>query len=290
MKLLPLLLLASSLLSTTAFAANDPRIREIGYNPRTVTTLRGCAGYQSTLAFAPGEQIENVALGNASVWQAVPNKRSDLLFLKPLLHAGHTNMAVVTDRRRYAFDLIAGDGAACRAGHATYDLQFTYPPDPAPLLAPVAAAAVSLPPPPPSPDADMPAPGQRNAAYSFTGTSTNVPMRVFDDGHSTWMRWADNSATPAVYSLGPDRPDRSETLLNYTVKGDYLVVDGISPAFVLRRGRAVAVLYNDAYQQPRLDADAPRPRNAKESKDRHQRRLAALDAAVAPSSNAKVAP
>jgi len=285
MKVLPLLL-ASSLLCTAAFAANDPRIREIGYNPRTVTTLHGCAGYQSTIAFGPGEQIENVALGDASVWQAVPNKRSDLLFLKPLLHAGHTNMAVVTDRRRYAFDLVAGDGTACRAGHVTYDLQFTYPPDPAPLLAPVEAAAPS-PPPPPSPDADMPAPAQRNTAYSFTGTSTNVPMRVFDDGHSTWMRWADNSATPAVYSLGPDR---SETLLNYIVKGDYLVVDGVSPAFVLRRGPAVAILYNDTYQQPRLDADAPRPRSATERNERHPRRMAALDAAVTPSSNAKIAP
>lgn len=285
MKVLPLLL-ASSLLSTAAFAANDPRIREIGYNPRAVTTLHGCAGYQSTIAFAPGEQIENVALGDASVWQAVPNKRSDLLFLKPLLHAGHTNMAVVTDRRRYAFDLVAGAGEACRAAHIIYDLQFTYPPDPAPLLASVGAAA-PIPPPPPSPDGDMPAPAQRNTAYSFTGTSTNVPMRVFDDGHSTWMRWADNSATPAVYGLGPDR---SETLLNYTMKGDYLVVDGVSPAFVLRRGPAVALLYNDAYQQPRLDADAPRPRSASEGKERHLRRVAALDAAVTPPSNAKVAP
>ncbi len=287
MKTLPLLL-ASSLLSTAASAASDPRIREIRYDPHAVTMLHGCAGYQSTIAFAPGEQIENVALGDASVWQAVPNKRSDLLFLKPLLHAGHTNMAVVTDRRRYAFDLVAGDGTACRAGHVTYDLQFTYPPDPAPLLASVGeATAPLLPPPPSSPDAGMPAPAQRNTAYSFTGTTANVPMRVFDDGHSTWMRWPDNSATPAVYSLGPDR---SETLLNYTVKGDYLVVDGVSPAFVLRRGPAVAVLYNDAYQQPRLDADAPRPRNATEGKARHSRRMAAPDASALPSSDPKAAP
>ncbi len=288
MKILPLLL-ACSLLSTTSFAASDPRIRAIRYDPHIVTTLHGCAGYQSTIAFAPGEQIENVALGDASVWQAVPNRRSDLLFLKPLLHAGHTNMAVVTDKRRYAFDLIAGDSTVCRAGRVTYDLQFSYPPDPAPLLASVgAAAAVPLPPPPPStPDPDIPAPAQRNTAYSFTGTTANVPMRVFDDGHSTWMRWADNSATPAVYSLGPDR---SETLLNYTVKGDYLVVDGVSPAFVLRRGPAVAVLFNDAYQQPRLDADAPRPRNAARSKERHPRRVAALDAPDAQSSDPKVMP
>lgn len=269
-------LLATSLVSTAATAAGDSRIRELRYNPHLVVALRGCAGYQSTIAFATGEQIENVALGNAAIWQAVPNKRADLLFLKPLLHSGRTNMTVVTDRRRYAFDLVAGDGATCRAGHVMYDLQFTFPPDPAPLLASVGAAAAAPvpPPPPPSPDADLPTPPQRNTAYSFTGTTTNVPMRVFDDGHSTWMHWADNDATPAVYSLGADR---SETLLNFTVKGDYLVIDGVSPAFVLRRGPAVAVLYNDAYQQPRLDADAPRQRSKAEGKKRDKRHVAAVD-------------
>ena len=49
-------------------------------------------------------------------------------------------------------------------------------------------------------------------------------------------------------------------MVNYTIKGDYTVIDGVAAAFVLRRGAAVAVLYNDAYQQPKLDSDSPRPR------------------------------
>ena len=237
--------------------ARDPRMTQIGYDPHAVTTLHGCFGFQSTIAFAPGEQVENVALGDAALWQATPNKRADLLFLKPATHNGRTNMMVVTDRRRYAFDLIARDDADCRTGRVTYELQFTSPPDPVPAplpaAAPSAAAAASDHPSTP------PAPALRNVAYTFTGSATNVPERVFDDGHSTYLRWADGVAVPAIYTLGPGK---TETVVNYVVKGDYVVVDGVARALVLRQGSAMAVLYNDAYQEPKLDGDAPRPRSA----------------------------
>jgi type IV secretion system protein VirB9 len=239
--------------------AGDPRIRQTAYDPLKVTTLHGCVGFQTTVAFAPGERIENVALGDAALWQATPNKRADLLFLKPAVRNGRTNMMVVTDRRRYAFDLTARDDAGCRAERVTYELRFAYPPEPAPVAAPLDSAAPAPAQPPPPADADLPSPASRNTAYTYTGTAANVPARVFDDGQATYLRWADGAAAPAIYTLGPDR---AETLVNYSIKGDYVVVEGVASAFVLRRGAAVAVLYNDAYQQPKLDADAPRPRTA----------------------------
>lgn len=248
--------LLAALLAVPATAVADPRIRQIGYDPAAVTTIHGCYGFQLTVAFEPGERIENIALGEAKLWQATPNKRADLLFLKPGVHQGRTNMMVVTDRRRYAFDLLARDDASCRADRALYELQFTYPQDAAPPPASVveAAAAPAVP-----PEAPIPAPAARNTAYSFTGTVANVPVQAFDDGHDTYLRWADGTETPAIYAMGPGK---SEALLNYNVRGDYLVVDGVAPAYVLRHGSAVAVLYNDAYQQPKLDADSPRPRAA----------------------------
>jgi len=257
----PALFLSILLLASAAQAATpmrDPRIVQTFYDPHQVTVLHGCADFQSTVAFAPGEHVENIALGNADLWQAVPNKRADLLFLKPVVHAGHTNMTVVTDQRRYDFELIVRDDAACHAGRVTYDMQFIYPEEPKPTLAELAAIAPKTPPvPAPTPEDVPPPPAERNAAYSYTGTATNVPMRVFDDGHSTWMHWADGVAAPAIYTLGPGK---QESLVNYTMKGDYLVVDGVAPAYVLRRGPAVATLYDDAYQQPTLDAAAPQPR------------------------------
>jgi type IV secretion system protein VirB9 len=237
-----------------AFAA-DARIREIAYDPTAVTTLHGCFDYQSTVVFAPGEKVENVALGDAGIWQATPNKRADLLFLKPSVRTGRTNMMVVTDRRRYAFDLIARDDAACRGDRTVYELQFRYQEEPPPPPAPVPAVPV-VPAAPAAVTDDAPPPASRNTAYTFTGAPADVPMRAFDDGRSTWLRWAEGAAAPAIYTVGPDK---KETVVNYAIKGDYVVVDGVAPRFILRRGGTVAVLYNDAYQQPTLDADAPRP-------------------------------
>lgn len=250
---LPAALLALTALAPAAHA--DPRIRRIPYDPGEVVQLHGCLGFQLTVAFQDGERIENIALGDAKLWQATPNKRSDLLFLKPAIHGGPTNMMVVTDRRRYAFKLSDRDETACRADRVAYELQFAYPKEAEPTAPPVADAAPA--PPAPPLESPLPAPAARNTAYSFTGAIANIPSTAFDDGRSTYLRWPDGGETPAIYALGPGK---TETVLNYSMRGDYLVVDGVGPAYVLRRGSAVAVLYNDAYQQPKLDPDGPKPR------------------------------
>lgn len=253
LRALPGAVLALTAVSAASHA--DPRIRQVPYDPGAVVRLRGCLGFQLTVAFQNGERIENIALGDAKLWQATPNKRSDLLFLKPAVWAGPTNMMVVTDRRRYAFELSAREDAACRADRVVYELQFAYPKKDEPAAA--APAAQAAPPPTPPAEASLPAPAARNTAYSFTGAVANIPSTAFDDGRSTYLRWPDGVETPAIYALGPGK---TETLLNFHVKGDYLVVDGVSPAYVLRRGATVALLYDDAYQKPKLDPDGPRPR------------------------------
>jgi type IV secretion system protein VirB9 len=59
------------------------------------------------IEFGPDERIENVAIGDALAWQVTPNRGANLLFVKPVELAVATNMTVVTDRRRYAFELSA---------------------------------------------------------------------------------------------------------------------------------------------------------------------------------------
>lgn len=251
------LVLSLALAAVAGAAHADPRIRELRFDPAAVAGLQGCPGFQSTVAFAPGEHIENIAVGDANLWQAIPNKRADLLFLKPLSRAAHTNMTVVTDRRRYSFELSAAAAETCRAGRVVYDLRFTYPDEPVPEAALTVAAAVAAPPAPPEDPA--PPPAQRNTAYSYSGAAAAVPQRVFDDGRATWFRWADLAAAPAVYAVGADK---AESVINFTMRGDYMVVEAVAPAFVLRRGAVVATLHNDAWQAPRLDEAAPRPRVA----------------------------
>ncbi len=84
-----------------------------------------------------------------------------------------------------------------------------------------------------------------------------VPLRIFDDGASTYMRWADGIETPAVYALNPDN---TESIINYANRGDYLVIEQVARAFVLRRGTQKVTLYNDAYHVQGLDDQSPKPR------------------------------
>ena len=248
-------LLAAGFAADAAAAPRDSRIRELAYDENAVTKLKGCSGFQSMVEFGPDEHIENIAVGDAMGWQVTPNKRANLLFLKPAQLSGRSNMTVVTDRRRYNFELTARAGAACTRGQVVYDLRFRYPAEPPPVPLATATPASE---PAPAQD-ETPPPNLRNTAYSFTGASANVPQRAFDDGKSTYLRWADGVDAPAIYALAPDKTER---LVNYAVKGDYVVLDQVGPAYVLRRGNAVAVLYNDAFQTPKLDMAAPQPRAA----------------------------
>lgn len=245
-RLLGIAALSLTFASTAAHA--DPRLRTVAYDPDAVVRIDGCFGFQTMLELGEGEHIENVGLGEASQWLVSPNKRANMLFVKPAYRTTHSNMTVSTDRRRYAFELVARDTDACRRGQVAYSIRFTYPQEPDPLAGAPAAVPQEPPVPPPEP---------RNTAYTFSGARENVPMRVFDNGKATFFGWADGATTPAVYAVGSDK---TETLVNFFAEGDYLVADQVAPSFVLRRGNAVAVLYNDAYQVPALDAGSPQPR------------------------------
>lgn len=253
MKSLKFLLAATSVLAVAAPALADPRIRSIAYDPAAVVRLDGCFGYQTLVQFGPGEAIENIGIGDAAQWLVTPNRRGDLLFVKPAYRSTRGNMTVSTNRRTYAFELSAQPSAACARGEVVYTLRFTYPKDEAAEVA-LAPALVA----PAAPEDSLPAPAARNAAYSFAGARDNVPIRVFDDGKSTYFRWAEGTTTPAVYAVGGDK---AETMIAFTSQGDWLVAPQIAPTFVLRRGNAVATLFNDAYQAPALDAASPKPRS-----------------------------
>lgn len=240
---------ALSALAAVSSAAADSRIRQVAYDPDAVIRLEGCFGFQTMVEFGPDEHIENVGLGDAAQWLVSPNKRANLLFVKPALKTSHSNMTIATDRRRYALELVARDSEACRRGDVAYSLRFSYPDEPA-IPATVRLVDPSSPP-------DAPPPEQRNSAYTFSGAAENVPARVFDDGKATYFRWSEGTTTPAVYAVAADK---SETVASFTSRGDYLVVDQVAPTFILRRGNAVATLFNDAYQTPALDGASPQPR------------------------------
>lgn len=211
--------------------ATDPRIRTVAYDPDQVVRLTGYIGIQTMLEFAPDERIENVSIGDSLGWQVTPNKRANLLFLKPLDRTAATNMTVVTDRRRYVMELVVAPPKASTKDQA-YVVRFLVP-------APVQVAFV--PPPPPPPPA---APVARNSAYTAKGDANIQPTRIFDDGAATYFAWPEQADLPAVFVVGADGV---EGLANAVVRDGYLVVDQLAPRFVLRSGKSSLTVTNGAF-------------------------------------------
>lgn len=253
MRLPSLLTAAAVLLAPIAApiaAQADPRIATHRYAPSEVVTIHGRGDTQSTIAFAPDEHIENVAVGDSAGWQVTPNKRADLLFLKPTRPGARTNMTVVTDRRTYLFDLVSAPRVA-----PVYMLRFTYPDAPRPVPAPEAAPAIAdaalaeAEAPVPADPAKLD-PATLNFAWTASGDKTLLPARTFDDGRSTYLSWAKDTPLPAILvsdALGVEGP------VNFTTRGDVIVVDGVPARLILRAGKQMAVLRPGATAQASAD-------------------------------------
>ena len=197
-----------ALVATPALSAPDPRLRSVHYQANQVVSVQGRLGFQSMIEFAPGEEIENVAVGNSEAWQVTPNKRANLLFLKPLVIKARTNMTVVTDQRVYLFDL----SVAGTKGEPVYNLSFTYDaPRPSPVPAQTRIAAGATPSAPAMTPgfaallASAPQPKPKlNFAWKAKGDKDLVPRRTYDDGRSLFLQWPAGTPLPALLSPGPD--------------------------------------------------------------------------------------
>jgi type IV secretion system protein VirB9 len=220
----------------------DPRIRSVFYNPDQVVAIHGYFGYQMMIEFAPDERIENVSIGDALSWQVTPNHKASLLFLKPIDGETPTNMTVVTDQRRYVFELSARHAAKTAPSDLAYVVRFVYP---APPFVP--------PPPPPPPPTP---PERRNIAYTYAGSRALLPSAVFDDGVDTYFQWPKTTAIPAIFLVGPDG---AESIVNFIIRDGFLVVEQVAPKFALRTGKEMTVVINDAWRDPLLDTSAPKP-------------------------------
>lgn len=249
-----LLTCAMALAATAAAAAVQPapddadtRIRSVMFDPAQVVEVTGHMGYQMMIEFAPGERIENVSIGDSLAWQVTPNRAADLLFVKPLEKDAVTNMAVVTDLRRYNFQLTSRQAVGPRDPRLVYGVRFDYPPPPPSLAAEPA---------PPT----LPEQKARNTAYTYTGDTSLTPRAVFDDGGSTYFLFADAGETPAIFSVDAAG---AESVVNFTLREGHVMVDQIAPAFVLRRGKQAMTLHNDAWRPAPPGPDAPKPRVVK---------------------------
>jgi type IV secretion system protein VirB9 len=145
-------------------------------------------------------------------------------------------MTVVTDRRTYMFDLVAGD----RFTTPLYAMKFSYPNDkPAQSEKPAQQVADAAATPPPAAPAAMTA-DKLHFDWNTKGNGKLLPARVFDDGEALYMAWSHDTPLPAILTMSEDR---KEGPLNYRMSGDYIVIAPIPQNVVLRYGNRIAALW-----------------------------------------------
>jgi type IV secretion system protein VirB9 len=232
------ILLAAVFLAASALpaGARDARLTQRFYSADEVVRIDGKLGVEASIGFADDEHIENVAVGDAASWQVTPNKRANLLFVKPLHPTARTNMTVITDRHTYYFDLIAGARAM-----PVYALRFTYPAEPGRAAKSGASAANltdverdAL-----DPSAAPVDPAHLNFSWATKGSARLLPARLYDDGHETYAVWAPGVPIPAILSTNEKG---EEGPVNFAVRGATIVIDGVPLHLVLRAGRDRAEL------------------------------------------------
>ncbi|WP_376100937.1 TrbG/VirB9 family P-type conjugative transfer protein (plasmid) [Roseomonas sp. CCTCC AB2023176] len=228
-------------------AGFSPNVQTVPYNPMNVVRVVGSPTSSTQIIFASGEEITQVAIGDADGWLAQP--AANLLFIKPTEVRPPTNAQVVTRRpdgtlRSYQLRLISvprgeGEGAA-------YAVTFTYPADDATARrsasarasadAMEAAAGARL--------AGAWADGPRNWRYVAQGSVAIEPVEVSDNGRQTAFRFPGNARVPTIYTTAPDG---SETIVPYTAVGEVVVVQTTAASFILRDGREVLRVANQGY-------------------------------------------
>lgn len=228
------------MLASTAFAEQAPRpgnrdarVRFVWYQRDDVVTVPASYGVSTMIEFGQDERVETLGAGDALAWSIEPNKKGNVLFVKPIEKNAVANLNVLTNKRSYIFLL---QGAFRPVSHQVFAIKFRYREEvsDAALMEEARARADQ-------PNRQAFRAENANSAYAYKGSSANRPLVIFDDGVKTWLRFDPAREIPAIYLVDTER---NETLVNYRREGEYIIVDRVNAQWTLRNGEDATCVFN----------------------------------------------
>jgi type IV secretion system protein VirB9 len=209
----------------------DSRIRYVAYSRDQVVVIDVTFGASTMIVFEEDEKIETLGAGDSLGFKIEPNKRGNVLFVKPAEKDALANLNVLTTKRQYVFVLRSGF-RNIRA--QVFAVRFTYP-DTAMTQQDLEEARRRV----SEPNLRNLNVANANTDYAYKGSSANKPSVIFDDGTKTFFRF--EGQVPAIYIV--DR-QRNESLVNFRREGPYLVIDRVNFQWTLRNGDEVTCVFN----------------------------------------------
>lgn len=237
----------------------DKRTRTVAYEAMEVYKIKGFYGYFTRVEFSPEETEIEYAMGDETAWDAITHRNH--LIIKPTKDRPTTNMTVITNKRTYNFILTAekvpdpttiGE-APLTAEDLQFLITFTYPQEQAAkrqaenkeyierqrkekeemdkkLKDYQVSAALR--------DANN---NVLNTDYFGCGAEEVLPVAAYDNQQFTFLKFDAGVEIPAVYITDTFG---DESLVNYNVQNDWIVIQRTAKEMTLRNGKYVGCLIN----------------------------------------------
>lgn len=240
-KLLLCLAMASAAATAPVWALERPtsssydhRIRYVTFNQADVVQIDTVIGVTTHIILEEGENYETHAFGDSAAYEF--GIKGNNVFVKPRAEQANTNLVIVTDRRSYKFRLTMRPDRLS----AMYELAFNFPDTKSKLLQKQkerAAVEQGF-----TKDA-----GGYNLSYSMSGDTDIAPVNAWDNGQMTYFKFSANADMPAIYMVDSEG---NESIVNRHTVGkssNIVVVQKVSPKWVIRLGNRALAVWNDAY-------------------------------------------
>ncbi|MBL4625736.1 MAG: TrbG/VirB9 family P-type conjugative transfer protein, partial [Flavobacteriales bacterium] len=154
-----------------------------------------------------------------------------------------TNLLVLTNKRSYHFELRAHDTEGPGDRSVTYAVKFHYLDEELNRSLERGKEVDRLRDTLVVPDRSL-SPESLNFHYTMKGSDVLAPIRTFDDGEFTFFQFPGEIDTPAIFLVNRQN---EESIVNYHVRGNFIVVERIASRFILRSGKEATCIYNEGY-------------------------------------------
>ena len=217
---------------------HDSRFKVFPFMENGVYEIIALYDNTTYIEFEENEVVSSVTNPKDDAWQLLPQKNK--LFLQPVASNASTQLTVMTNKRIYFFEMYAKEPENNFDDDYTFYYQFTYPTEEEQKT--IRRYSRSL-----LPNIDL-EPEKYNFNYTITGHDGLYPVKIFDDGEFTYFEFREKGGVlPAIFLVDSNN---YESLVNFRMVGNYLVIEAISPRFTLRNGSDIVCVFNETLYEP----------------------------------------
>jgi type IV secretion system protein VirB9 len=212
---------------------HDSRFKVFPFMENGVYEIVSLYDNTTYIEFESDEKVQSMTNPKTNFWQMF--SKDNKLFIQPVASDADTQITVMTNKRTYFFEMYAKEPSDNFDENYTFYYQFNYPSEEEQKT--IRRYSKSI-----LPNIAI-NPEKYNFNYTVTGQDSLYPMKIFDDGEFTYFEFKEKGGIiPAIFLVDTNN---YESLVNFRMVGNYLVVEAVSPRFTLRNGADIVCVFNE---------------------------------------------